>query len=93
MGETYLNTHLLAYNAMTYILGVTPSICWNPSATLLKNGKVVAAAEEERFNRITHAPLKFPKQAVDWCLKSQNINMNDVEKVAVGFASPKQALA
>lgn len=77
---------------MTYILGVTPAICWNPSATLLKDGKVVAAAEEERFNRIKHSPMVFPHRAVEWCLKSQNITMNEVESVAVGFASPSQAL-
>jgi predicted NodU family carbamoyl transferase len=42
---------------MTYILGITSPLSFNTSASLLKNGKLVAMVEEERFNRIKHSRL------------------------------------
>jgi len=63
-----------------YILGIS---CFyhDSSATLLKDGKVVAAAEEERFSRKKH-DNSFPQKAVQYCLESQNISIDDIEYVA-----------
>ena len=37
------------------------------SACILKDGKIIAAAEEERFRRIKHW-AGFPSEAIRWCL-------------------------
>lgn len=60
-----------------YILGI---ICYyhDSSAALLKNGVIVAAAQEERFTRKKH-DTSFPINAIEYCLKSQNITINDVD--------------
>ncbi len=62
-----------------YVLGVS---CYyhDSSATLLKNGKIVAAAEEERFTRKKHDE-GFPINAIKYCLKSQNITIKEVDYV------------
>ena len=51
------------------------------SACLIVNGKLVAAAEEERFTRIKHSS-EFPFQAIDFCLKFANI---DIKKINSKF--------
>lgn len=51
------------------------------SATLLRDGQVVAAAEEERFTRKKH-DHGFPKQAVEFCLKQGGITIDDIDYVA-----------
>ncbi|MFQ5493294.1 MAG: carbamoyltransferase [Candidatus Dojkabacteria bacterium] len=62
-----------------YILGIS---CFyhDASAVLLKDGSVVAAANEERFTRIKHDPA-FPEKAVEFCLRSQSKTINDVDQV------------
>jgi len=62
-----------------YILGIS---CYyhDASATLLKDGKIVAAAEEERFTRKKH-DFSFPINAIDYCLKSQNISIEDIDHI------------
>ena len=50
------------------------------AAALLKNGEIVAAAQEERFSRKKH-DSRFPKNAVSYCLKSQGINLSDIKEV------------
>ncbi|MBP9748619.1 carbamoyltransferase [Patescibacteria group bacterium] len=62
-----------------YILGIS---CFyhDAAAALLKDGQLVAAAEEERFTRKKH-DASFPKNAVAYCLAQQGITINDVEMV------------
>jgi len=48
------------------------------AACIIKNGKILAAAQEERFSRIKQDP-KFPEKALDFCLKKAGININDVD--------------
>ncbi len=62
-----------------YILGLS---CYyhDAAAALLKDGKIVAAAEEERFTRKKH-DTSFPINAAKYCLESQNISINDVKYV------------
>jgi len=50
------------------------------SAALLKDGVIVAAAEEERFTRKKH-DISFPINAINYCLKSQNITVKDISYV------------
>lgn len=52
------------------------------SACLLRDGEVVAAVEEERLNRIKHAPGQLPELAIDWVLESQGLKIFDVDAIA-----------
>ena len=52
------------------------------SACLLDNGKLVAAAEEERFRRIKHW-AGFPEEAIRYCLEAAGIGLENVDHVAL----------
>jgi len=62
-----------------YILGIS---CYyhDASAALLKDGEIVAAAEEERFTRKKHDNA-FPINAIGYCLKSQGITIADISYI------------
>jgi carbamoyltransferase len=51
------------------------------SAALLRDGKLVAAAEEERFRRVKHW-AGFPSAAIAYCLREAGVRFSDVEHVA-----------
>lgn len=57
----------------------------NPSAALVKDGTLVAAAEEERFNRIKGAPSHLPVSAMLYCLKEAGIGIGDVDGIGFGW--------
>ena len=67
-------------NMAEYILGIS---CYyhDASAALLKDGVIVAAAEEERFTRKKH-DFSFPINAIEHCLSSQNITIKDITHVS-----------
>ncbi len=52
------------------------------AACIVRDGVLVAAAEEERFRRIKHW-AGFPAQAIDYCLKEAKVDLGDVTHVAV----------
>ncbi|OGW82042.1 MAG: hypothetical protein A3G33_04660 [Omnitrophica bacterium RIFCSPLOWO2_12_FULL_44_17] len=52
------------------------------AAVLLKDGKLIAAAEEERFTRIKHY-AGFPTYAIRYCLREANIDFNDIDYLAI----------
>jgi carbamoyltransferase len=62
------------------ILGVS---CFfhDASAALLKDGRLIAAAEEERFTRRKH-DFDFPQHAIDFCLRSGRLGAADLDYVA-----------
>lgn len=62
------------------ILGI--HIGHDSSAALIIDGRVVADVAEERFNRIKHY-AEIPHQAIAYCLKSQNLTINDLDAIAV----------
>ena len=45
------------------------------------DGRIVAAAQEERFTRIKHDPA-FPKRAVDYCLREAGLTVDQLDYVA-----------
>jgi len=65
---------------LTTILGIS-AFYHDSAAALLKDGHIVAAAQEERFTRTKHDP-GFPEQAIQFCLKQASINITDVDYVA-----------
>ena len=60
-----------------YILGIS-AYYHDAAATLLKDGIIIAAAQEERFTRIKHDPA-FPVNAIRYCLDAAFINIDDLE--------------
>ncbi|MCJ8275573.1 MAG: hypothetical protein HRT44_07090, partial [Bdellovibrionales bacterium] len=62
-----------------YILGVS-AYYHDSAATLIKDGQIVAAAQEERFSRKKHDP-GFPRQAVEFCLSYAGIELEEVDMV------------
>jgi carbamoyltransferase len=62
------------------------------AAALVIDGRLVAAAEEERFSRIKHGkrPVPFsawelPFNAIDYCLREAGVNLADVQHVAYSY--------
>jgi carbamoyltransferase len=51
------------------------------SAVLIRDGEVVAAAQEERFDRERYSPA-FPIQAINYCLREAGITIFDVDEIA-----------
>src|SRR5882757_3855055 len=54
----------------------------NASAAILCDGKLIAAVEEERFNRVKYA-AGFPVAAIRYCLQAAGITLNEVQHVAI----------
>lgn len=54
------------------------------AAALIKNGKIIAASEEERFTYEKHTN-RFPINAMHFCLEKAGISINEVDYVAHGF--------
>ncbi|MAT84348.1 MAG: hypothetical protein CMD39_08670 [Gammaproteobacteria bacterium] len=63
-----------------YILGVS-AFYHDSAATLLQDGRIVAAAQEERFTRKKH-DSSFPVHAIEYCLEAAGCEMADVDHVA-----------
>lgn len=61
------------------ILGIS-AYFHDSAAALVKDGAIIAAAEEERFNRIKHYN-GFPTIACKFCLEHSGVTINDVDKV------------
>ena len=54
----------------------------NASAAIVSDGRLIAAVEEERFNRVKYA-AGFPAQAIRYCLKEAGLTLADIDHVAV----------
>jgi carbamoyltransferase len=67
------------------ILGISGGLGHDPAACLVRDGQLIAMAEEERFLRIKHAPDVLPASAVLYCLQEAGISMCDVDAVAIGW--------
>lgn len=74
-----------------YILGIN-AVFHDSAACILKNGILLAAAEEERFTHIKHGkrPVPFstwelPFHAIDYCLSVAGIHLKDVDHIAYSF--------
>ncbi len=63
-----------------YILGLTT--LGDSAATLIRDGQLIAAAEEERFSRVKHHS-GFPFKAMAYCLESAGIGIGEVEHISL----------
>ena len=64
---------------MTYILGIS-AFYHDSAACILKDGEIIAAAQEERFTRIKH-DASYPYNAIEFVLKYANINLSEVNQI------------
>lgn len=62
-----------------YILGIS-AFYHDSAASLLKDGEIIAAAQEERFTRKKH-DAGFPTHAIQYCLKEAGIAAKDIDNV------------
>src|SRR5512143_534114 len=74
-----------------YTLGIN-AVYHDPAAALVKDGQVIAAAEEERFTKIKHGkrPIPFttyelPFHAMDYCLRVAGISIAEVDHVSYSY--------
>ena len=65
---------------MKHILGIS-ALYHDSAAVLLKEGDIVAAAQEERFTRLKN-DHRFPEQAIDFCLRQAGITPSDLDAIA-----------
>ena len=70
---------------MSYILGIS-AFYHDSAACILKNGRIIAAAQEERFTRKKHDP-NYPRNAIDFVLKFANLKLSQVDQI-VFFEKP-----
>ncbi len=70
---------------MSSILGIS-AFFHDSAACILKNGKIIAAAQEERFTRKKHDP-DYPYNAIEFVLKYSNLKLSEVDKI-VFFEKP-----
>ena len=69
----------IQYFKLKYILGIS---CFyhDSAASILKNGKIVACAQEERFTRVKH-DSSFPFNSIRFCLNYSKISLIDIDAV------------
>jgi carbamoyltransferase len=67
---------------VTAILGLN-AFHGDAAAALVIDGELVAAAEEERFNRVKHV-AGFPSLAAAWCLRDAGLDPRELDHVAIG---------
>ena len=61
------------------ILGIS-AYYHDSAASLIEDGKVIAAAQEERFSRRKHDP-SFPREAITYCMEHRGISFSDLDAV------------
>ena len=70
---------------MTSILGIS-AFFHDSAACILKDGEIIAAAQEERFSRKKH-DARYPHNAIEFVLKYANLKLSEVDKI-VFFEKP-----
>ena len=68
------------------ILGIS-AFYHDSAAALVRDGEIIAAAQEERFTRRKHDP-SFPANAVAYCLRTASADLGDLSSVAYYESSP-----
>ncbi|MGB5492726.1 MAG: carbamoyltransferase N-terminal domain-containing protein, partial [Woeseiaceae bacterium] len=63
----------------TNILGIS-AYYHDSAAALLKDGELVAAAQQERFSRKKH-DARFPGEAIGYCLDTENLQLNELDRI------------
>ena len=70
------------------VLGIN-GFGYNPSACLVRDGRLTAFCQEERLNRLKGSHGLFPSLAVSWCLKNEDVTLHDVDFIAFSWGARK----
>jgi carbamoyltransferase len=70
------------------VLGIN-AFAFNPSACLVCDGKLVSFCQEERLNRLKGSEGLFPSKAVQYCLRSRQLSIEDISHIAFGWDCKK----
>ena len=81
-----ITSHCHSINVMKSVLGIN-AYHGDASAALVVDGQLVAAVEEERFNRIKHW-AGFPAESIRYCLETGGIRPEELDHIAISF-NPK----
>ena len=69
------------------ILGISGAVFHDCSAALLVDGKIIAAAEEERFIHDKHAKGRQPIESVKFCLDYAGLKPDDIDMIAYPYSN------
>src|SRR5689334_25120114 len=64
-----------------YVLGIN-AYHGDAAAAIIRDGKLIAAVEEERFNRIKHC-AGFPEQSIRYCLDAAGVSLEQVDHIGI----------
>src|SRR5262245_54368845 len=68
-----------------YVLGLSGGYGHDPAAAIVNGYEILAAAEEERFNRRKHAFGDVPVHAAAYCLDACGIELEDLDCIAISW--------
>ena len=86
MPDCYSSRSIFPSDSFLIILGLSGALNHDPSAALIIDGEVVAAAEEERFIREKHARNRLPLEAARYCLREAGLGARKVDVVTFPYA-------
>jgi carbamoyltransferase len=70
------------------ILGIN-AFSFNPSACIVRDGKLTSFCQEERLNRLKGSYGLFPSKAIIWCLNHQKLRLQDIDRIAFSWGCQK----
>jgi carbamoyltransferase len=70
------------------ILGIN-AFSFNPSACIVRGGKLASFCQEERLNRLKGSYGLFPSKAIIWCLTHQKLHLHDIDYIAFSWGCHK----
>ena len=70
---------------MTFILGIS-AFYHDSAAALIKEGNIIAAAQEERFSRKKH-DARYPYNAINYVLEESNLRLSEIDHI-IFFEKP-----
>src|SRR3954452_431182 len=68
-------------NMSCFILGIN-AYHGDAAAALVRDGELLAAVEEERFNRVKHC-AGFPTRSIEYCLRAAGISIESVHHIGI----------
>ncbi|MGA7469505.1 MAG: carbamoyltransferase N-terminal domain-containing protein, partial [Halobacteriota archaeon] len=78
-----------ADNKDVFLLGIS-AFFHDSASALIKNGKIAAASQEERFSRVKN-DSSFPSSAINYCLEEERIDVSDLNAI-VYYDNPYRTL-
>ena len=78
-GDSCRALSFILYFRMTLILGIS-SFYHDSAASLISDGVILSAVQEERFTRVKH-DASFPINSIKWILKTNSLKLEDIDYI------------